>query len=429
MLTRGGRVGEVVRHKLRGGQGVLVRFGAREGGTGGGRRRACFLSAPIPKQIIENAGDVCLVPGQSLLEGLNFSLFLRIPKTHFPGEHCEPARAGGDLVRLKPVGDLDAVLNIAEEDIGGGQVAAVRHGQKTQAFDARERLKGIEVPKEGFLPPVDQLEGLDDEFDLPDPSLAELYVRNAAPAGGEISVDPLLDAGDLIEGAHVEGAPVDEGLNQVDEGAAQRDRSGRGPGLDERLPLPRLSPRLVIDPAARKRVGEGALPPLGPQAGVHPENVAFLGVLGHQRDQPLRQPGVELIVRDAVLAASPGPRDPRRSTLVRGIDEEQVNVRADVQLLAAMFSQCDDGELARSVTPVLSPEARLSVERHDAGAGDAETGLQADVRQIGQGAGGFMHFGQSQQIPEADAEILALTIPAEGVRRPPRAHPPPGAPT
>ena len=84
-----------------------------------------------------------------------------------------------------------------------------------------------------------------------------------------------------------------------------------------------------------------------------------------------------------------------------------------------MFSQCDDGELARSVTPVLSPEARLSVERHDAGAGDAETGLQADVRQIGQGAGGFMHFGQSQQIPEADAEILALTIPAEGVRRPP----------
>ena len=99
--------------------------------------------------------------------------------------------SSGSVVRLRVVEVLQAVLDVAQEDVGGGELAAppARAAGSSLASSASTCSVGRTVQRR-IAPAADQLQRLGDELDLADAARAELDVlgelapRDLAPHFG-----------------------------------------------------------------------------------------------------------------------------------------------------------------------------------------------------------------------------------------------------
>src|SRR5207253_5172600 len=95
------------------------------------------------------------------------------------------------------------------------------------------------------------------------------------------------DRTDLAGRPEVERAAPDEGIDRVEEIAAERLVARGQPGADEGGPLPGQSRALVIGDRAADRQGDRGHFGRGPEAKVDAEGVARLGALLQDLDHPL----------------------------------------------------------------------------------------------------------------------------------------------
>jgi len=134
----------------------------------------------------------------------------------------------------------------------------------------------------------------------------------------------------------------------------------------KRLPLPGPPERLVVALGGGQRVADRARPPLRTQAQVDAEDHAVLGHLLDGGGDPARQLDVVLVQRQR----------PGRAR-VRRVEVAEVDVRREVQLLAAQLAHGEDDEHRRPVLafgrPVLAAQLAVAVTigKLDARVGEA----------------------------------------------------------
>ncbi len=148
---------------------------------------------------------------------------------------------------LKPVGYLDAVLELSQKSVCLAEPPALTFPQKAELAQAAYGPEGAPLPQARLHAPIGHLEGLHDELHLPYASFSELYVPQGVPPLEEAPVYPLLHGPYFTQSREVQVLSVDKGLDHPDEALPQPLASGRGPHLYHGLPLPGLPPGLIVD--------------------------------------------------------------------------------------------------------------------------------------------------------------------------------------
>ena len=212
-------------------------------------------------------------------------------------------------------------------------------GQAADLLEPRDGEQRVGVADLGVLAAVEQLEELDDELDVADAAAAGLDLDLGGPRRDGPLLDPPLQRLDLADLGAAEVASIDERLDRVEEVAAEVEVAGDRAALDQGLPLPGPAGRLVIAERRRQRAGQGPLVPLGPEPHVDPVGLPQGRVVGEQADEVAPHPGEELGVGDR-------PRAVGLPLVV--VEEDQVDVRAVVELLAAELAQPEHHEPRRA---------------------------------------------------------------------------------
>jgi hypothetical protein len=101
--------------------------------------------------------------------------------------------------------ELEAVLECAEELVGGDEEGALGAGEQVLVAEAHQGLEGGSVAEPEFTAAVEALEALDEELDIADAAGGELDVDAwGAAAAEELAVELLAGFGHLIDGAEIE---------------------------------------------------------------------------------------------------------------------------------------------------------------------------------------------------------------------------------
>jgi hypothetical protein len=204
-------------------------------------------------------------------------------------------------------------------------------------------------------------------------------------AAGELFVDAEAGLGDGFEGGEVERGGIDEGLDEGEEFAAGGGVAGGDAGFDEHLELPVAAAGLVVVFGGVEGDGDLAEASFGAEAEVDAVADAFGGVAGEEFGRELGDLDGELFVGNDVGAGG---------VAVGGVEEDEIDVGAVVELFAAEFADGEDGE--RSGGEAVA----AGVVGDDAGEGDVEDG----VGEVGEFAGGFGELGEAADVAQEDAE-------------------------
>lgn len=234
---------------------------------------------------------------------------------------------------------------------------------------------------------VHELEELDGELDVPQTAGAELQLA-VDLGGGDVVDDPaahLLHVGDEVVAL---GGLPDERGDGLDVLGAELGVARDGAGLQERLELPGLRPALVVGEVGGEGADEGAVAALGAQVGVDRPDGALDRGLRADPHQVGGQPGRGL-ERLAFVSF------PVADLFRKLRDEDHVDVRDVVQLVAAALAHRDDGEPAQGGV----------VGR--GGAGDAERGAQRRRRQVRELGGGLGDVDGAAHVTGRDGEETA----------------------
>ena len=265
-------------------------------------------------------------------------------------------RVGGQRVGLLVLVHLQAVFQPPQEFVGGAELR--RHGRRQHAVagQARQRLQQRATLQPPLAAAAQQLERLHDEFDLADAAGAELdVVLQLAPR--DLALDQRLHAAERFEHAEIQVTAIHErtharAVDAVVERRA-RHRARLDPGVA--LPVAPLPLEVILEGrGARHQRSAGAE---RPQAHVDAESAALHGRRVQIADQQLSEPQEELLVRQRPLT---------RGLAVRREQEDQVDVRGEIELLPAELAHGDDDEpLCLRDHPTAAPRAaRPAAARH-----------------------------------------------------------------
>jgi hypothetical protein len=131
-------------------------------------------------------------------------------------------------VGLGVVEVLQAVLDAAQEVVGGGQLLLGLAGDDAALGEAVQHLEGGLDLQRGVAPAADELEDLGQELDLADAAGAELDVVGHVLAG-HFAADLGVQVAHRVDGAEVEVLAEDEGAGDVGQRRRCGCRSSRGP--------------------------------------------------------------------------------------------------------------------------------------------------------------------------------------------------------
>ena len=285
----------------------------------------------------------------------------------------------GQRMGLGIVEVLQAMFQIAQEAVGHGEFAHggfaqdAALGQQVQHLQRRPDLQRLVAAA------ADQLEHLGDELDLADAARAELdVVGHVAPR--HFAADLRVQLAHGVDGAVVEVLAENEGAREGGQRLATL--PVQGPRLDPGVafPLAALGDEVVLQHVEARHQRSGIA--VRPQAHVHAEDLAIAGDLGQRADQLAAESGEEVEIRQALPVAV--------RFAVFGIDEDQVDIRGDVQFPPAQLAHADDDQLLR----LALCRARCAVASDEDGGEDG--GSMAD-RHLGQGGHGFGYLGQVRQ--------------------------------
>ena len=221
--------------------------------------------------------------------------------------------SSGSVVGLLVRHHLHAVLDRAQEAIGLRSARRRRLGVIHCASASASSMSSVRRPRSfGLRPPAiscwvwtkNSISRMP-----PRPSLM-LWPRTAIVAMALDRVDLALERLHVGDGREVEIFAPDIGLEAVEELLAQRDVAGDGARLDHRGAFPVLAHILVVDRGRLDRDGDLGGARIGPQPQVDAEDIAVLGHVLQQADQPLGEAHEEGRRLDAVRQALPS-RDRR----------------------------------------------------------------------------------------------------------------------
>ena len=297
-----------------------------------------------------------------------------------PPRQCAQSALGArKAVRLLALRHLQAVLDVAEEDVRGRQV--LLHVRLDEAVGSQLLERGQRVPgaQRRLVAAVEQQEHLCEQLDFADAAAAFLDVPVQVAVPGMLPIGARLVARKLLDGGVVEILAVDEWRDELHEFPAQRPVARYGPRLEQREPLERLAEVLVVLRRLLQRIDEVPARAHRPQAHVDAIEIALGRVLAEQRREPASQPLV------AVMRVAG-----RLDRYV--IDVDQVDVGAVVQVHAAELAHADDRE----------PSGQRAMAGRVLGAGEAQDAVYQRVGQVGQ-----LRRGRCERLPVQHAEQVA----------------------
>ena len=376
--------------------------------AGLGEPRARVVVAHVPGQQPEHfaAGEapVLRLPPEQV--GVDLVHPVPVPVQHLhqgvegvepepPRQRPQPPFGTREGVGLLALGDLQAVLDVAQEDVRRGEVPLHLGLDEPVGPELVERGQGVAGAEGRRLAAVDELEHLREQLDLADAPAPLLHVLVQVAALAVLAVGPRLVPGKLLDGRVVEVLAVHEGDGQLDEPPPEVEVAGDGPRLQEREPLERLAHALVVLGRLLQRVDEVAPLPHRPETHVDPVEIALTGV----RAQQGREAASQLLV--AALGGA--------GRVVRGVvDVDEVDVGAVVQVAAAELAHADDRE----------PPRQRPVDRRLLGRRDAQHLVDEHVREVRE-----LRRRRCQRLPvehaeevgRRDPQYLAALIPLEPV--------------
>jgi len=314
---------------------------------------------------------------------------------HAAGEEGEEVWAVGEGVGLAVAGELEAVFEVAEEEVGGGEAGVFGVGEEVFVAKADEGKEGGGIAEPGGAAAVDALEALDEEFDIADAAPGEFDIEAlGAAAGVEFLVDAFAGFGHGLDGGEIEGGGVDHGLDPLEEVAARGAFAGGDAGLEEHLEFPVAGAGAVVLFGGVEGDADFAEAAIGAEAEVDAVAEAFGGVGGEE----VRETGgdflEELAVGDGVFAVG---------LAVALIEEEEVDVGAVVEFVGSEFTEGEDGEAAL----VAGGEAGGAVAGDEVEAKAAVGDVEEGVGDVGEFVGDLGEGGEAEDIAEEDAEDLA----------------------
>ena len=281
-----------------------------------------------------------------------------------PRHPVQRLAGGGQRMGLPVVDHLHAMLDRAQQRIGIGQRRRLSGVDPPRRGQCRQRIAGRRRPQRRFAPAVDKLMDLREELHLADAAASALQIETGAerlPLRMMVA-DAARDIQNLDHRAEIQAAAPDERADRVQETLAQRHVARRSPGADERRPLPCQRLRFVIGDRRIDRDRDRRHLRRRAQPQVDAQHIA-VGIA------PLQQ-------------LQHAPRDPHRGVrhiLARAmrqhrgiVDQDRVDIRRIIQLMAALLAQRDRREAAR----------RLAGRALRDGGGDRA--VQRTVGEIGQ---------------------------------------------
>jgi hypothetical protein len=299
-------------------------------------------------------------------------------------------RVEGERMGLAIVFKLEAMFEVAEELIGAGEAAVFDGGEELLIAKAGEGEHGAAVADPGFAAAVEALEALDEELDIADAAGGELDVDfgGVELAGGELFVDAEAGLGDGFDGGEVERRGIDERFDEGEEGAAGGGVAGGDAGLDEHLEFPVAAAGLVVGLGGFEGHDDFAVAAFGAETEVDTVADAFGGVAAEEVGDEVGDFLGELFVGDDGGAGG---------VAVGGVEKDEIDVGAVVELFAAELADGEDGD-GRAGEAVA-----LGVVGDGAAEGDVENG----VGEVGEFAGGFREIGEAADVAEEDAKEFA----------------------
>ena len=190
---------------------------------------------------------------------------------HGPGQAPHVVLACGHEMAAAEAPQLDAVLEHPQDPVVAVEEVGVSAGDVPRVAQAGEGLEGRAHAQGDVGAPVDELEELDGEFDVPQAALAELELASLL-FGGDVVFDAFAHRAGVLDEVLVPGGVPHHGPEGVEVGPPQFEVAGDGPGLQERLELPPLRPPFVVRHMRVERAHERAVLALGAQACVeHPQ--------------------------------------------------------------------------------------------------------------------------------------------------------------
>ena len=335
-------VGEIA-HAGRAGE--IAETGVQFGGVleaGGVQRRGIVVlgqRAPVGGELVAT-GRAAAARGQQCAELLRHQRALRrqrgiqrrpvrIPQ---PGRQAGAGqRVLGQRVGLRIAQHLQAILQAAQEAIGGGQRRCRRRFHVPGLRQRPQRRQQVATAQRRLAAAADKLQRLRQELDLADAARPALDVAGHVLArhfGG----DHRLHRAQPVQRAIVEVAAVHERPQRLEKAFAGGDIAGHAARLLPGIALPVAALALEIQLHRRERQRHAPGVAERAQAQVHPMAEAVRGHLVQQLRQLLAQPR-EIVLR--VQAA----RAVGFAFVLVGVD--QVDVGAEIQLAPAQLAEAE----------------------------------------------------------------------------------------
>src|SRR5262249_11402477 len=129
---------------------------------------------------------------------------------HSSAQQAELDRILRQHVDLELVKDLQPMLDRAQVHERVAQKAAERRREVASLGEAKDRAQRVALPEPWIVTAIEQLERLDEELDLADPSDAQLDVPALTVFGLDGVIDGLLHVADLTQDSRVEPPPPHE---------------------------------------------------------------------------------------------------------------------------------------------------------------------------------------------------------------------------
>src|SRR3989441_10525744 len=130
------------------------------------------------------------------------------------------------------------MLDRSEVLVGPGEPPAEVGRQVPALGEPEDRLQRVRLAQPRVVAAVQELERLDDELDLADPSPPELDVGRLVTLGAHSAVDLRLHRADGRDDARVESRTIDGPAPELPEASAHGRVTGGAPPLSRGRPLP-----------------------------------------------------------------------------------------------------------------------------------------------------------------------------------------------
>ncbi len=329
-------------------------------------------------------------------------------ESHEAGEAFAGLAGGGNGVGLGAGFHLEAVLEVAQKEVGGGEGFDVLGAEEAVGGEFFQGWDGGGGLEKGHVAGVEELERLDDELNFADATAAEFDVALQFAGLDDFVFDAGFHGGDIAQDAGGDGTGITKGLDHFQEFGAQFGVAGDGTGFDQHHAFPGLAPMRVVSLEAVEGTDQGAGGAFGAEAEVNSVKRAFGSQAADFGDDAFGQAGEEEVAGDVFSGLFAGTRGCFEVTAFLALKENDVHVGTVVEFLAAEFAEAEDAEFGGQPATVGGGMEGLTQAAREGLEAKAEDGVEAGIGDVGDFAGDFEGGAEAGEVAGGDAEHFAL---------------------